>query len=54
MLLWGAISGLAPWETGGDLCALSVVGGALETALLKKLALIPQGALELGWSEGGG
>lgn len=54
MLLWGPVSGLTPWEAGGDLCAPSLLGSVLEIALLKKLALIQWGALELGWPEGRG
>ena len=29
MPLWGAVWGVAPWETGRDLCAGSLLGGAL-------------------------
>lgn len=41
-------------ETGGDLCADSLLGSALGLAPLKKLALIAQGALGLEWPWGRG
>lgn len=52
--VWGAVVGAAPWGADGDLCAGNVLGTTLGIPPFKKVALVPQRVLELGWLEGGG
>lgn len=49
----GVVVGAAPWGADGDLCVGNVLSITSGIPPVEKVALMPQGFLELGWLEGG-